>query len=600
MKVSRGGVRSWKPIRRILKVMELFHHLFFPAQISGRCKSRPCPVGAAFFPGVSVLDVLADEYGGGRRRQLTVCKYFCHASTELNINGAQYRKITVCASFLKRGSGIGSMKLDGIDKKLVAYVCLMFLLSLVSAVLALWTLERQSSTVSQYLGIEAAKEQPASTLADIATGSPEGVGALVTLKIMEDEVAANQRLAGFLIVGVLMVSGGIAAFMVISIKRRITLPTIRGIEGLAHAAAQVTSASIQASSASQIGAEGAGRQAESLAQIVAVLDKIATATGDNAASAGEADGLMKQCLENAADARKYLGDLSTVMESISEAGQESAKIIRTIEDVAFQTNLLALNAAVEAARAGEAGAGFAVVADEVRNLALRASRAAGATSEILAETVRKIGEGAGLTKKSNVSFSRVVGSVDDAGQLMNRISGASAEQSREIQEVHSAIAEINDVTRQNAVHAERSASASVEMSVQAEQLNGFIEDLRLRVGGSEKVNQVVATMGKKKFQRGEYLIRQGETGREAYIIESGVFVISTDGEPEKIVAMLSRGDIVGEIALVKEVRRTANVIAQEAGSVRVLKKSDLMKVVTEQDVLGRSVLTMVKNRLRQL
>jgi CRP-like cAMP-binding protein len=114
------------------------------------------------------------------------------------------------------------------------------------------------------------------------------------------------------------------------------------------------------------------------------------------------------------------------------------------------------------------------------------------------------------------------------------------------------------------------------------------------------MNRVVAAMGKKTLQGGEYLIRQGETGREAYIIESGIFAISTDGAPEKTVAILSRGDIVGEIALVKEVRRTANVIAQEAGSVRVLKKTDLMKVVTDQDVLGRSVLTMVKNRLRQL
>lgn len=276
------------------------------------------------------------------------------------------------------------------------------------------------------------------------------------------------------------------------------------------------------------------------------------------------------------------------------------KIIHTIDEVAFQTNLLALNAAVEAARAGEAGAGFAVVADEVRNLALRAAQAAGTTSEILAETLQKIDEGADLVKKSNTSFGEVVSSVDETGSLMNRISGASADQSREVQEVHTAIAEINTVTGQNAVRAEKSAMVSVEMSVRAEQLNGYIEDLRMQLGGAEEIAKILKTMGNRELDKGEYLIHQGETGSEAYIIESGTFAISTNEAPEKIVAVLTTGDIVGEIALVKKVRRTANVIAQERGSVRVLKKSDMLKVFSERKMLNRSVLTIVKKRLHQL
>jgi len=491
------------------------------------------------------------------------------------------------------------MRLDGIVRKLAVYISLLVLLSLSIGASAGWVMKRHASIMQQLTTVLGDSGRSAAGYGEAPVSSSGVVVPAEGVARLLDEAGTLYRKGVFLIVAAWVLTGLTAVFVLYSVHRSISRPTIQAIEGLAQAAAQVSAASIQVSSVNQVTADGTGRQAESLAQVVDVLEKISSVTKENAASAQKADDFMCRCRETLAGARRFMGELIGVMESISAAGKESANIIRTIDDVAFQTNILALNAAVEAARAGDAGAGFAVVAREVRNLALRTSEAAATTTGILAETIRRIDEGADLAGKSDDAFSDVVESVDQTGSLMDRISGASTRQSREIQEVHAAIAEIKDVTRQNAAHAEKSASASVEMSAQAEQLNGYVEDLRLRIGGSEEIGRLMAAVGKKMLKRGQYLIRQGETGQEAYIIESGTFDISTNEAPDRVVATLSQGDIVGEISLVKEVKRTANVIARENGSVRVLKRADLMKVFSEQKMLNRSVLTMVKRRLSQ-
>ncbi len=490
------------------------------------------------------------------------------------------------------------MKFDAIDKKLIVYVGIIFLLSIGTGVSGYWAMERLSTNV---ILVENGGNGGGTFHEDAETGGFfRGQPAVNDMDALVERVMSDKRTGQYVMIALVAMTGAFALFTVFSIHRKISEPTVRAIEGLSNAADQVTSTSVQVSSISQIAAESAGRQAESLERIVDVLEKIAFATKDNASSAEKADRFMLKCRETVTYARRFMEELISAMERIAGAGEESVNIIKTIDDVAFQTNILALNAAIEAARAGDAGAGFAVVANEVRDLALRTSQAAGATSEILAETIRKINEGADLVGKSNTSFIDVVDSVRETGLLMNRISDASDEQSREIQQVHAAIAEINSVTRQNAIHAEKSASAAVEMSTQAEQLNGFIEELRSRVGGSEKANRILSSIGRVELRKGDYLIRQGETGREAYIIESGTFIIFTDEAPKKTVTILSKGDIVGEIALVKEVERTANVIAREDGCVRVLKKSDLMKVFSEQEILNQSVLGMIKRRLALL
>jgi methyl-accepting chemotaxis protein len=178
-----------------------------------------------------------------------------------------------------------------------------------------------------------------------------------------------------------------------------------------------------------------------------------------------------------------MGDLTESMKEISGASEETAKIIKTIDEIAFQTNLLALNAAVEAARAGEAGAGFAVVADEVRNLAMRAAEAAKNTANLIEGTVKKIKNGSDTVSKTNEAFSKVATQAKKVSELVGEISAASQEQAQGIEQINKAVAEMDKVTQQNAANAEESAAASEEMNAQAEVMKGFVGDLMALVGG---------------------------------------------------------------------------------------------------------------------
>jgi methyl-accepting chemotaxis protein len=184
-----------------------------------------------------------------------------------------------------------------------------------------------------------------------------------------------------------------------------------------------------------------------------------------------------------------MSELTTSMRDILKASDETSKIIKTIDEIAFQTNLLALNAAVEAARAGEAGAGFVVVADEVRNLALRAVEAAKTTANLIEGTFKKVREGSEFVKWSNAVFAHVTESTTKIGDLIREIAAASSEQAKGIEQVDIAVIEMKKVTQQNAAIAEESASASEQMNAQAEQMKAMVNELVAIVGGDAAVPQ---------------------------------------------------------------------------------------------------------------
>jgi methyl-accepting chemotaxis protein len=180
--------------------------------------------------------------------------------------------------------------------------------------------------------------------------------------------------------------------------------------------------------------------------------------------------------------------MSTSINDIKTSSDKTAKIIKTIDEIAFQTNLLALNAAVEAARAGEAGKGFAVVAQEVRNLAQRSAEAARNTAELIEAGQSNAESGVAVAVEVSANLEGIKESSGKVATLIAEIAAASSEQSQGIGQVNTAVSEMDKVVQSNAANAEESASAAEEMSSQAQELNSLVGELVSVVGGAETRN----------------------------------------------------------------------------------------------------------------
>ena len=200
-------------------------------------------------------------------------------------------------------------------------------------------------------------------------------------------------------------------------------------------------------------------------------------TRTNASNSKEANDL-------ATDAHKAANEGETTMTAINESSDQISKIIKVIEEIAFQTNLLALNAAVEAARAGEHGKGFAVVADEVRNLAQRAAQAARETTGLIENSTNKAKEGTDVAGEVGKALGAIVSDVTKVTDLIDGITKASEEQAQGVDQVNTAVSQMDKVTQSNAAGAEESASASEELSAQANTVKGVVDELAALVGGT--------------------------------------------------------------------------------------------------------------------
>jgi len=287
-----------------------------------------------------------------------------------------------------------------------------------------------------------------------------------------------------------MVLGCCLAFF---ITRSITKPLKRIINGLTEGSEQVASASGQVSSASQSLAEGATEQAAGLEETSSSLEEMSSMTKQNADNAQQANTLASEARKAADTGTGAMTKMNDAIQEIQKSSDETAKIIKVIDEIAFQTNLLALNAAVEAARAGEAGKGFAVVAEEVRNLAMRSAEAAKNTSSMIEESVKNSKNGVDIATEVAKVLEEIVGGIGKTTDLVGEIAAASQEQSQGIDQVNTAVAQMDKVTQQNAANAEESASASEELSAQAEQMNQIVAELSALVGGSTRHTGMQAT-----------------------------------------------------------------------------------------------------------
>ena len=260
-----------------------------------------------------------------------------------------------------------------------------------------------------------------------------------------------------------LVATAILIFSFIMVARKLATPLQKAVDILGRGSDQISGASQQISSACQSLASGATEQAASIEETSASLEEMSSMTRLNAENAGRANRIMQETNSMVSQANHNMDDLTRAMHEISQASEETQKIVKTIDEIAFQTNLLALNAAVEAARAGEAGSGFAVVADEVRSLALRAAEASRNTAALIEGTVSRIGEGVNLVSTTGDAFESVRINAEKIGGLLGEIAAASNEQAQGIEQVSSAVSEMSKVTQQNAAISEESASASTEI-----------------------------------------------------------------------------------------------------------------------------------------
>lgn len=293
----------------------------------------------------------------------------------------------------------------------------------------------------------------------------------------EIDVAARNSLLVFG-AALLMIAGAVW-FSIKTLAR----PIQNIITDLARGSTELRSAADQIAASSQALAQGANEQAASLEESAASLEEVAAGSKQTTDNCQQAFKLSEVARGSTEASVRAMAEMTSAIRSMKSAADDTAKIIKIIDEIAFQTNLLALNAAVEAARAGEAGKGFAVVAEEVRNLAQRSANAANETAQKIKQSQELADNGVRVTGSVASSLEEIRTSVTKCADLVREVAAAAKEQTIGISQVNGAISELDKVTQQNSAAAEESSAAAEELTAQAATLDIAVSALSQIVRG---------------------------------------------------------------------------------------------------------------------
>ncbi len=301
----------------------------------------------------------------------------------------------------------------------------------------------------------------------------------VELQKLVSGSASQRRIALAVFAGTLLA----AAFIVnLTIRRAITGPIGRVIEGMRQSADGASEASGQMNRSGAVVARDAQQQAAYLQETTASLAHISATTRTNAGQASQADHLMREATQSVLQAMSSMNDLAQSMDTIQRSSKQVVGVLKNLDNIAFQTNILALNAAVEAARAGAAGSGFSVVADEVRSLAKKSTDSARQSADIVEKTIADVANGVALVARAHDAFSAVSSTIRNGSEMVSRIAENSTEQAKGITRIGDALGKIEKVTQSNASNAQQTAVSASQMTSQIESTRRHLEDLVSVVG----------------------------------------------------------------------------------------------------------------------
>jgi hypothetical protein len=298
----------------------------------------------------------------------------------------------------------------------------------------------------------------------------------------------TKRTVSLLLTGLALAFSGLVTWWFILRLQRDLRHISKGLEDNAWQLSQIVA---QITTSSQKLSESATEQASSIEETSSSLEELSSMSQSNVDSASNVTGLVKGTRTAAENGEVEVRGLSTAMAELQTSSADIAKIVRTIDEIAFQTNILALNAAVEAARAGESGAGFAVVADEVRSLAQRSAHAAKETSSQIENAIAHAAKGAQISVQVGEVLKDIAERVRRIDESAKEVATASREQSEGISQINVAIGQMDSSTQANASSAEESASAATELSQQTEDLKKALSALVWLIEGRNASSELI-------------------------------------------------------------------------------------------------------------